>query len=89
MFTWDFDFKHNPISNFRVLWMGDRVSSGIAGITNKTWTDSRLLSTDIKSITNIYGNIQENLGQHFYKLDSYNCHTWVNNRTSLRMDNFQ
>lgn len=88
--TWDFDFKHTPWSNFRGVGLGERVT-GYAGLANgKTWTGSTRINhpNPLEYITDVYGNIQKNLGKHYYELGSYTCQTWVNNRLALKNDNF-
>ena len=87
--TWDFDYRHTGANDAAVLIFGEK-TTGYAGLaTNKSWTISDPKSADLKYITKVYGNIQQNLGKHSYKLDSYTCQTWVQNRLALRNDNFR
>ncbi len=84
--VWDFDYIHNRWNDARV---GFTSVPGMAQATpNKTWTYYNVESRDLQCISKVYGNIQQNLGRHYYNLKSYTCQTWVNNRMALRNDNF-
>ncbi len=86
--TWDFDVaSRNPLVRGAAA-LGARVSgrAGISSVTN--WTDASIVSVDTIYISKVYGNIQNNIGRHTYKLDAYNCQTWVNNRRYLLNDHF-
>jgi len=86
--VWDFDIEsRNPIVRATTI-LGSKLT-GRAGLSSvKNWTDANIVSIDTTYISKVYGNIQENTGRHFYKLDTYTCQNWVNNRRYLLNDNF-
>jgi RHS repeat-associated protein len=85
--AWDFDIEsRNSVVRGTTIF-GSKLT-GRAGLSNvRNWTDASIVSVDLTYISKVYGNIQNNLGRHAYKLDSYNCQTWVNNRRYLLNDN--
>ena len=86
--TWDFDYIHTKFNDASVL--SGIGAPGLAKLTtNITWSEANIMKNDLTSITKVYGNIQENLGGHWYALGSYTCQTWVENRLSLLEDNFK
>ncbi|MDP3791310.1 MAG: toxin TcdB middle/N-terminal domain-containing protein [Candidatus Omnitrophota bacterium] len=85
--TWDFGANLSAVDK-AVVGFGGSVMASAESAVGRGWTDAIPIQSSLKYATAVYGNIQENLGRHEYRLDSYTCQTWVNNRLNLRNDNF-
>lgn len=85
--TWDFGANLSAVDK-AVVGFGGSVMASAESAVGRGWTDAIPIQSTLKYATDVYGNIQQNLGRHEYRLDSYTCQTWVNNRLNLRNDNF-
>lgn len=85
---WDFSYQKSPINDLKVL-TGNDVQGIARPQYNKQFSlNPQNVSRNLNYITKVYRNIHENLGYHYYNVQTYNCQKWVNNRLALKNDSF-
>ncbi len=87
--VWDFRYEKSLDTDFKVL-LNARVQGIASSVDGKTFSlPSKTIANDLKYVTSVYRNIQENVGYHYYQLNGYNCKTWVENRLNFKNDGFK
>jgi hypothetical protein len=85
--TWDFNFEPTA-GNFLSVGLGHSVPAFAGATSSAGWGYVDVISRDYSYVINVYGNIQQNIGSHYYNLSTYNCQDWVNNRRLLSNDGY-